>query len=534
MYADLVLLNGQIITLYKDKPLVEALAIKGNKIIKIGRNEEISQHINEKTKVIDLDGKTVIPGLIDSHIHVADFAKTLCWINLERAKSIAEIKSLVKKHAERAPKGKWIIGKGWDEEKLVEKRPPKASELDEVAPNNPVVLYKAKGRVCVVNSLALEIAGKSENLKDFKNNGVDVDIDPQTGKPTGILSGQATDIIWKLIPDTTAEELKELIETAFKKILEAGITTVQWIVSSAQELYAIKGIVEKGKPPIRVYLIVPIETLTMDVLHELKLMENEYFKVGGAILYADGYLASKTAALTEPYRNSQNVGKLFYNAERMKKLLQFIGKTGLQAVIHAMGDRAVKEALKAIKAVSTHHFLESAKFRIESAAILPLELIEEIASLGLVVSIQPYMAYSELEFWGAAESIGERIRWLYPLKSLVKEGVIVAGGTDCPMEPLNIFSHIKTAVTRKKLVEEQITVNDALRMYTINAAYSMGEHNSKGTIEEGKLADLTGLSENPLTVPPEKIDRIKAELTIVDGEIAYFESNSIKLINIPS
>jgi predicted amidohydrolase YtcJ len=529
MYADLALLNGHIITLCKDKPLAEALAIKGNKIMKIGRNKEIFQHINGRTKIVDLNGKTVIPGLIDSHIHVADFAKTLCWINLEEARSIAEIKSLVKKHAETTLKGKWIIGRGWDEEKLVEKRPPKASDLDEVAPNNPVVLYKAKGRVCVVNGLALEIAGKFENLKDLKSSGVDVD--PQTGKPTGILSGPATDLIWKLIPDATAEELMELIEAAFKKILGAGITTVQWIVSSAQELYAIKGIVEKGKLPIRVYLIVPVETLTMNILHELKLMENECLKVGGAILYADGYLASKTAALTEPYRNSQNIGKLFYNAERMETLLQFIGKTGLQAVIHAMGDRAIKETLKAIKAVSVHHPLGNAKFRIENAAILPLELVEEIASLGLIVSIQPYMAYSELEFWGVDESIGERIRWLYPLKSLVQEGVIVAGGTDCPMEPLNIFSHIRAAITRQKPVEERITVYEALRMYTINAAYSMSEHNTKGTIEEGKLADLTVLSENPLMVPPEKIDRIKAELTIVGGEIAHFKSNSIKLIN---
>ncbi len=529
MYADLALLNGHIITLNKNKPLAEALAIKGNKIMKIGRYKEISQYINGKTKVIDLKGKTVIPGLIDSHIHVADFAKTLRWINLEEARSIAEIKNLVRKHAETTLKGKWIIGRGWDEEKLVEKRLPKASDLDEVAPNNPVVLYKAKGRVCVVNSLALEIAGKFENLKDIKSNGIDVD--PQTGKPTGILSGSATDFIWKLVPDVTAEELMELIEAAFNKILGVGLTTVQWIVSSAQELYAIKRIIEERKIPVRVYLIVPVEILTLDVLNELRSLENECFKVGGAILYADGYLASKTAALTEPYKNSQNTGKLFHDAESMEKLLQFVGKTGLQAVIHAMGDRAIKETLKAIKAVSAHHPLGNAKFRIESAAILPLGLIKEIANLELVVSVQPYMAYSELEFWGADESIGERIRWLYPLKSLLKEGVIVAGGTDCPMEPLNIFSHIKIAMTRQKPVEERIRFYEALKMYTINAAYSMGEDGIKGTIEEGKLADLTVLSENPLMVPPEKIDRIKAELTMVGGKIAYFKSNNIKMVN---
>ncbi|MDH7476820.1 MAG: amidohydrolase [Candidatus Bathyarchaeota archaeon] len=520
MYADLVLLNGHIITLCEAKPFAEAVALKDNRIMKVGRNTEITQHISRKTKVIDLNGKTVIPGLIDSHVHVADFAKTLLWIDLQGGTSIEEIKNLVNERVEKTSRGKWIIGKGWDEEKLAEKRMPKASDIDEAAPENPVILYRAKGRVCVVNSLALQMVSRSINLAELKKG--DIEIDPQTGKPSGILRNSATDLVWKFIPETSVEELAELIKIACQKILEMGITTVQWIASSTQELYAVKKVIESKELPLKVYLIVPASILkNPHLLRELKEIESEYFKVGGVIFSVDGYLASKTAALTKPYENSKNRGKLFYNAENMRKLIEKIGKKGLQVAIHAMGDRAIKETLKAIKKVSKTPIFKDITFRLETAALLTPKLIEKIAILGAVISVQPYMAYSELKVWKAVESIGrERARWLFPLKTLFQKGIIVAGGTDSPMEPLNVFSHIKTA-TATRALNERITVYEALKMYTLNAAYAMGEEKAKGTIERGKLADITVLSENLLATHPKKIDEIKVELTIVSGKIAY-------------
>lgn len=520
MYADLVLLNGNIITLCEAKPFAEALAIKNDRIIKAGRNTEIAQHISRKTKVIDLNGKTVVPGLIDSHIHVADFAKTLLWIDLEEANSIEEIKNLVSERVEKTSRGKWIIGKGWNEEKLTEKRMPNALDIDEAAPENPVILYRAKGRVCVVNSLALQMVSKSISLTELKKG--DIEIDPQTGKPSGILRNSATDLVWKFIPETSVEELAELIKIACQKILEMGITTVQWIASSVQELYALKKAIKSTGLPLRIYLILPTNILKNPrLLRELKEIENEYFKVGGVIFSVDGYLASKTAALTKPYENLKNRGKLFYNAENMRKLIEKIGKKGLQVAIHAMGDRAIKETLNAIEKVSKTPIFKDARFRLETAALLTPKLIEKIALLGTVISVQPYMAHSELEIWKAVESIGcERARWLFPLKTLFQKGIIVAGGTDSPMEPLNVFSHIKIAIATRAL-DERITVYEALRMYTLNAAYAMGEEKAKGTIERGKLADITVLSENLLSTHSEKIDEIKVELTIVGGKIVY-------------
>ncbi|MEM3641836.1 MAG: amidohydrolase [Candidatus Bathyarchaeia archaeon] len=520
MYADLVLLNGNIITLHEARPFAEAVAIKDDRIIKVGRNTEIAQYISRKTKVIDLNGKSVVPGLIDSHIHVADVAKTLLWVDLEGANSIEEIKNLVNERVRKTLRGKWIIGKGWDEEKLAEKRMPNASDIDEVAPENPVILYRAKGRVCVVNSLTLQLVSKSVSLTELKKG--NIEIDPQTGKPSGILRNSATDLVWNFIPETSVKELAELIKIACQKILKMGITTVQWIASSTQELYAVKKVIESKELALRIYLIVPTSILKNPrLLCELKEIENEYFKVGGVIFSVDGYLASKTAALTKPYENSKNRGKLFYNAENMRKIIEKIEKKGLQVAIHAMGDKAIKETLKAIEKVSKTPIFKDARFRLENAALLTPELIEKIALLGAVISVQPYMAYSELKVWKAVESIGcERVRWLFPLKTLFQKGVIVAGGTDSPMEPLNVFSHIKTAIATR-LLDERITIHEALKMYTLNAAYAMGEEKTKGTIERGKLADITVLSKNLLATHPKEIDEIKVELTIVGGKIAY-------------
>ncbi len=520
MHADLVLLNGKIITLCEAKPFAEAVAIKDNKIMKVGQNIELTQYISRKTKVIDLDGKTVIPGLIDSHIHVADFAKTLLWIDLQGANSIEEIKKLVNERVKKTSKGKWIIGKGWDEEKLVEKKMPNASDIDDVAPENPVILYRAKGRVCVVNSLALQMISESISPAELKKG--NIEIDSQTGKPSGILRNSATDLVWSLIPETSVEELAELIKIACNKILEMGITTVQWIASSPKELYAIKKAIESKEIPLRIFLMLPMSILkNPHVLHELKAIENEYFKVGGMVFSVDGYLASKTAALTKPYENSKNRGKLFYNAENIRRFIEKIGKKGLQVAIHAMGDRAIKETLKAIEKVSKTPMFKDVRFRLETAALLTPKLVEKIAILGVVISVQPYMAYSELNVWKAVESIGrERAKWLFPLKTLFRRGIIVAGGTDSPMEPLNVFSHIKTAIATRAL-GERITVYEALKMYTLNAAYAMGEEKAKGTIERGKLADITVLSENLLATNPKKIDEIGVELTIVGGKIVY-------------
>ena len=524
--AELVLVNGHVLTMNPSKPYAEAVAIKKGKIVKVGGNEEISPFIGKKTVIIDLKGKSVIPGLIDVHIHVADFGKILNWVNLNGAKSIEEMRKRIRLHSERTPKGRWIIGYGWDEANFMEKRLPNVKDLDEATQENPVILYRRQGRVCVVNTKALELAGITR--KTVPPHGGEIEKDPQTGEPTGILRENATDLVWKIIPEPAEEEIIENVKSAFQKILEAGIATIHWIVLSPSEVAIIRKLCAKNELPIRVHLIIPV-TLLKDV-ENLKAELKGKVKLQGVIIFADGSLASRTAALSKPYKDCPTKkGTLFYTQKQLTELVAEIRKNNLQPVIHAMGDQAIKIALNAIEEALDEADRRNLRPRIEQAAVLSKALIRRMKGFEMTVSVQPYLIFSEFSVWSAMDGLGsERARWLYPLKTLVTEGVTMCGGSDCPMEPLNPFLHIKAAASRQFFPEEQITVNEALHMYTVNAAYASFEEDIKGSIEEGKLADLTVLSRNPLEISPNEIDSIKVEMTIVGGKVAYQSSPFIE------
>lgn len=522
MKADLVLANGQVVTMNPCRLKAEAVAIKNGEIIGVGEWNDVVEYVGEKTKIIDLKGKTVVPGLIDTHIHVADFGKTLNWIKLSDVKSIEEVKEKIREHSRNTPKGKWIIGYDWNENNFKEKRCPTAKELDEATKDNPVVLYRQQSRVCAVNTKALKLAGiTKETLSPPKG---EIEKDPQTSEPTGILRENATDLVWKIIPESTEEEILRNLETAFQKILEVGVTTVHWIVLSPSEVAIVKKICAKNELPVRIHLIFPIT-----LLNDLKKQKSEVkgkVKLQGVIIFLDGALASRTAALSSPYKDCPTTkGTLFYAKKELKELIIKIRRNHLQPVIHAMGDQAINIALSAVEEDLDEAARKILRPRIEQAALLSMDLIKRMKALGVTASVQPYMIFSEFYVWSAIDGLGaERACWLYPLKTLFSEGVTVAGGSDCPMEPLNPFIHIKAAVARQFFPEQQITVEEALRMYTINAAYVSFEENLKGSIENGKLADLTVLSRNPLETPLNEIDSIKVEMTIVGGKIVYSRS----------
>ena len=240
-------------------------------------------------------------------------------------------------------------------------------------------------------------------------------------------------------------------------------------------------------------------------------------RIGGAEIYADGFLSSKTAALSEPYSDDGSVAPLACTQQEMDAQAVKIREAGLQLVIHAMGDKAIGAALDAIE-----HSGKGGRPRIDEAAVLNRKIIQRVKRQGTVVSVQPCVMASEFSVYSAVERLGkERARWLYPLKTLLKKGICVCGGSDCPMEPLNPLLGIQAVVNRQFFPEEQLTVDEALRMYTVNAAYASSEENVKGSIEEGKFADFTVLSSDPHEVPPSKIQDIAVEMTIVGGKVAY-------------
>jgi len=517
--ADLALINAKVRTMNPRQPVAEAVAIRKNKIAKVGTNQEINQLTGKNTKIISLDGYTVVPGLIDTHIHVADFGRCLLWLDLTNTESIKELQNSLREKAKKTPSGKWIIGRGWNQNHFKEKQLPNLSDLDEAAPDNPVILYHETAMICAVNSKALALAGVTGQTA--VPSGGTIDKDTQTGGPTGILRDSATNLVWQVVPEPNENELLDATVLASQKIAEAGITSVHWLVLSENELPIIQKLHAEGKLPVRVNVIVPEallkETFGFQSTNSLML------RVGGAVIAADGYLDSKTAALLQAYSDeAKNSGRLLCTQQALAASVAQVLAAGLQPVIHAMGDKAVDTTLKVIEQTSKQASGKPVRFRIEQAAVLNEELIKRLKTQKVVVSVQPKVIATEFSVWSAVERLGvERAKWLHPIKTLIEEGVKVAGGSDCPMEPLNPLIGIQEVVLRENFSEQRLSAEEALCMYTVYAAYSSSEEKVKGSIKIGKLADLTVLSNDPMAVPTKEIKDINVEMTIISGKVVY-------------
>ena len=512
MSADLVIFNANVRTLNSSQPAAQAIAIIENKIVKVGSGQQVQQLIDEKTKVINLNGKTVIPGLIDTHIHVADFGRCLMWLELKNAKSIGQLQNMLKEKDQNMQRGQWIIGQGWNENRL--KRLPTTADLDEAVPDNPVILYREAAMICVANSKAQELAGITEQIP--VPSGGSIDKDPKTGKPTGIFRDTATSLIWQAVPEPSQEELLENTALACQKISQAGLTSVHWIVLSENELPIIQKLYEQKRLPFRVNVIVPFEL--MGKMGNFEPFDQLELRLSSVTVNVDGYLDSKEAALFEPYSDDQkNSGKTLCSEDMLSDSVGKMVAAGLQPCIVAMGDRAVDLALTVIENLPNR-----VRFRIEQAAVLNEGLVQRLKQQQVVVSVQPKVISTEFSVWSAVEHLGlKRAKWLHPLKTLIIAGVKVVGGSDCPMEPLNPLLGIQEVVLRQVFPEQRLSVEEALKMYTLYAAFSSSEEAIKGSIEEGKLADLTVLSNDITEVALDKIKDIKVEHVVVNGVLLY-------------
>jgi predicted amidohydrolase YtcJ len=333
----------------------------------------------------------------------------------------------------------------------------------------------------------------------------------------------ATDLVWKQVPEPTDEEIAEAAGLAVERIVQAGVTSLHWIATSRTDLTVLQKLLKDGKLPLRVYIIVPANLLDeVSSLEARRNFETDNARIGGVEIYADGFLSSKTAALLEPYSDDQTQAPLLCTKKDMAALTAKALDSGFQPVIHAMGDKAIDAALAAIEKAAASAAQKNVRPRIDEAAVLNTELVKRMRQQAVVVSVQPCVMASEFSVYSAVTRLGPaRARWVYPLKTLFKEVIRVCGGSDCPMEPLNPLLGIQSAVSRQFFPEEQLTVDEALRMYTLNAAHASSEENLKGSIGEGKLADFTVISQDPHEVPSNEIHAIAVEMTIVGGRIVY-------------
>jgi len=525
--ATLAILNANVITSNPKQPRAEAIAIQNGKIIAVGSNKEIRNHVGNKTKVIDAEEKTVIPGLIDCHVHMTDFGQSLEALDLRETKSIGEMQRKLKEYSEKNPEKSWILGGRWDQEEFEERRYPNRWDLDAALADKPVFLTRVCGHMGVVNSRALQLAGIT---KETSIEGGKIDLDEASGELNGILRENALELVWKVIPKPGPGELENACLRACRKAVKVGLTGVHWLVNTSDEISVIQKLHCEGKLPLRVYLGIPANLL--DELIGLGLLTgfgNDMVKIGFVKVFADGSLGAHTAALKEPYSDKPEVsGMMLYTQKKLNRLILKAHKAGLQVGVHAIGDRAIESVLKAFSKALKEFPRKNHRHRIEHCSVLNPRLIEHMKSLGLIASIQPQFIISD--FW-IADRVGKaRALWVYPFKTLMREGLIVASGSDCPVDPINPLLGVWAAATRKSFSQESLTVEEVLRTYTLNAAYASFDENKKGTIEVGKFADLTILSDDLFNVPPDKIKRAHVEMTIVDGKIVYArKSTSSKL-----
>jgi len=507
----LVLINGKIITMDLSHPAAQAVAILQDRIIDVGDSSAISKLARPETIVIDLHGRTVVPGFIDCHCHLIEFGLSLKTLDLRGTKTIHDLKKRIQARGNAL--NCWIIGRGWDQEKFVEARYPNRYDLDEVVRDKPVFLRRICGHIAVANSAALRSAGISSRTPDPPGGKIDRDT---LGRLTGILREKAMDLVEEKIPQPKLDEYKTAARAGFEKALAVGLTTVHCIISSKYELSAVQELQRDDKLPIRLQILIPIHKLKFASQLGIKTgFGNDWLRIGGIKIFTDGSLGARTAALRAPYSDDPlNRGILTYKPEELERLIEDAHKAGFQIATHAIGDEAIRVVLRCYGKLRRR---EKMRHRIEHASVLTPNLIRRISKLKLIVSVQPSFIRSDT--WIESRLGSKRSRYANALRALEQMNVMTVAGSDCPIEPLSPLLGICAAVDRSG--PQSLTVDGAISLYTRNAAYASFEEHAKGSVEVGKFADLVVLEKDPREVPASDIYRIGVLMTIVAGKIAY-------------
>jgi len=512
MAADLILKNANVITMDPTCPAAELVAIKDNRILLVAGNEELEQVKGAKTEIIDCQGKTVVPGFNDAHCHIFSFIRKLRSLDLSPSSvgSIADIKAAIRRRAENIPPGNWLTGTDYNEFYLAEKRHPNRWDIDEVAPQHPVVLAHRSLHACVLNSLALSLAGITGETPEPPGGLIARELD--TGEPSGLLFEMLGYIREKVLPPLSEDELAEGIALANRHYLSMGITSLQEATATNdfarwQTLQRFK---DSGKLESRVSMMFGIEALS------------QFQEAGLALGGGDSQLrlGGVKMILNEP------TGQLQPPQPELNQQAFSVHQAGFQLAIHCIEQSTVEAAIAALEHIGSQTPLAGRRHRLEHCSECPPQLLERLIQLKAMVVTQPPFIYYSGERYLATLSASQ-LRWLYRIKSFLDSGLIVAGSSDSPVVPDNPLVGMYAAVTRRTesgqhlLPQECVSAEEALAMYTTNAAYASFEEGIKGSIAQGKLADMVVLSADPIKSPPEQIKDIQVEMTIIDGKVVW-------------
>lgn len=531
--ADTVYINGNIYTVDENFSKVEAIAIKGQYIIGTGSKTEVEKFVGPSTQVIDLQGKTVIPGLIEGHMHYPGEGQKLIKLDVFwKPKDV--ILAAVKAEADRLPDGEWITGGGWNQEVWDIPEFPTKEDLDSVAPNNPVALKRTCGHATWVNSLALQLG---EITKDTPNPQGGEILKDANGEPTGILTDTAAAFVNSKIPPLTEERKKEALLLAQEELFSYGLTTSMDAGSGVEDIQQMKDLYESGDLKIRLYVMVdsgPDAEAYYEKGPEVGLYDNR-LTMNCIKFYTDGSLGARSAWMLEEYSDrAGHFGNSRHTYDEFYELIKAARDNGFQVATHAIGDAANKQVIDIYEKVLSENPLEDHRYRIEHFQVATLEDIQRIADLGIIPAMQSVHATSDKNM--AEDRVGsERIKGAYAWRKVLNTGNIIVNGSDANVELVNPYHGLYAAVTRAGrdgepvggwYPEECMTREEALRSFTIWAAYGQFEDKIKGSLEEGKLADFVVIDRDYMTCPSGDIKDILPLTTVVGGEVVYTKDNS--------
>jgi predicted amidohydrolase YtcJ len=534
--ADMVIINGKVLTIDETNPYAEAIAVKGEVIIAVGTNKSVSKMIEEGTTVVvDAEGKLVIPGFNDAHAHFGPVNPD--YIELRYLTDPSVITEKVREQVAKSKPGELIRGGHWEHEMFTTKEWPTKELIDAVSPNNPVALSRTDGHSILVNSYIIKNSGITKNTPDPF--GGEIMRDPVTGEPNGIFKEAAMDLLkyGAVRVERTAEEEAERTLTGYLMALqqarELGITSIQIPGNASWEMY--DKLLASGELTSRIdigaVLTADTERLTQyRKLLEKYPLEGNWIRFGYLKDFLDGTLGSGTAMMFEPFNDEPDkIGLPQITQEELEKRVLTADSMGFQIGIHAIGPKANNWILNACEKAIEKNGRRDSRHRIEHAQILIESDIPRFAELGVIPSMQPTHCISDKRY--IVKRIGEeRSRWSYTWKSLVDAGSILAFGTDYSVEPLNPMEGLYAAVTRKDrmgeegegwIPEEKLTMEEAIKYYTWGAAYAQFMEERKGRIKEGYLADITITDRDLLTIPENEIMQTRIEYTITGGKVVY-------------
>ncbi len=533
--ADLILSNGRVHTMSAALPFATTVAIRGDRILAVGTDEETRPLRGPNTQIIDLQGRTVVPGFIDAHIHFAQWALRRQWIDLSDAASPEEALERVAKRAAVTPPDAWILGGGFDRNAWPGAAWLIRQMLDAVAPRHPVLLHSKDYHSIWVNSLTLRLANVTRETPD--PHGGRIERDPATDEPTGILSERAVELVQHEVPPPTIDQAVAALREAQPLAWRAGLTGIHEI-SDTDDLLAFRAfqaLRRVGGLGIRVLQHIPATRLRAFTEAGIQSgFGDEWLRIGGVKFFMDGALGSRTADMLHPYDGEpENCGVPVTGEDEMREYALQASRAGLSVSVHAIGDRAnrrILNALEAVRAEEARAGRPQLRHRIEHVQLLHPDDLPRLARLDIIASMQPIHATSDMEmaerFWGP-----ERCRLAYAWRSLLDAGTRLAFGSDAPVEPFDVLAGLYAAVTRRMpdgapgpdgwQPQERITAREALHAYTLGAAYAAGEEGIKGSLEPGKLADMVVLSRDVLSCPAEEILDTRVEATLIGGQIVY-------------